>query len=80
MIKIRASDFGRGPVNFGNNWLSRPVEILVLALPLDLRRQNLTSTYARLWRLKSVPALKRISLYMCLACLLIIEGNQLKIH
>ena len=36
MIKIRASDFGGGPVTFRYNWPSRPVEILVLALPLIL--------------------------------------------
>ena len=35
IIKIRASDFGGGPVTFRYNWPSRPVEKLVLALPLN---------------------------------------------
>ena len=35
IIKIRANDFGGGPVTFRSNWPSRPVEKVVLALPLD---------------------------------------------
>ena len=34
IIKIRASDFGGEPVTVRYNWPSRPVEKLVLALPL----------------------------------------------
>ena len=34
IIEIKAIDFGGGPVTFKYNWPSRPVEKLVLALPL----------------------------------------------